>query len=94
MKLAILGGSFNPIHKGHIFLANEAHRRLGYELVVLVPARVSPFKQEVDIGGSAERRFAEALAAIEGARYLTVDDCELLRDSVSWTIDDRKRFVA
>jgi nicotinate-nucleotide adenylyltransferase len=93
MKLAILGGSFNPVHKGHIFLADEVHKRLGYELIVMIPARVSPFKQAFNTAETSEKRLSALLAAAEGRRYLTVDDCELLREGVSWTIDTVKDVI-
>jgi nicotinate-nucleotide adenylyltransferase len=93
LKIAILGGSFNPVHKGHIFLAETVVEKLDYDLVVLVPAYISPFKQGAssgDDGGQkqqAEERLARLLAAVEGKRRLAVDDCELCREGVSYTID-------
>jgi nicotinate-nucleotide adenylyltransferase len=87
-----LGGSFNPVHKGHIFLAETVIETLGYGLVVLVPAYVSPFKQgepedEDARKQRADERLSLLLAAVEGKRRLTVDDCELAREGVSYTID-------
>jgi nicotinate-nucleotide adenylyltransferase len=87
LKIAILGGSFNPVHKGHIFLAETVVERLGYGLVVLVPAYISPFKQRGDGDARAAERLARLLAAVEGKRRLSVDDCELSREGVSYTID-------
>jgi nicotinate-nucleotide adenylyltransferase len=87
-----LGGSFNPVHKGHIFLAETVIGTLGYGLVVLVPAYISPFKQGNQEEGDAlkqraDERLSLLLAAVEGNRRLTVDDCELAREGVSYTID-------
>jgi nicotinate-nucleotide adenylyltransferase len=89
LKIAILGGSFNPVHKGHIFLAETVVGTLGYGLVVLVPAYISPFKQERGdaLMRRTEERLSLLLAAVEGRRHLTVDDCELAREGVSYTID-------
>jgi nicotinate-nucleotide adenylyltransferase len=93
LKIAVLGGSFNPVHKGHIFLAETVIEKLYYDLVVLVPAYISPFKQgklrgdENVLKQQASERLSLLLAAIEGNRRLTVDDCELGREGVSWTID-------
>jgi nicotinate-nucleotide adenylyltransferase len=92
LKIAILGGSFNPVHKGHIFLAETVVERLGYGLVVLVPAYISPFKQNGADGAAvlkrqAEDRLALLLAAAAGKRRLAIDDCELRREGVSYTVD-------
>jgi nicotinate-nucleotide adenylyltransferase len=93
LKIAILGGSFNPVHKGHIFLAETVIEKLAYDLVVLVPAYISPFKRGEVSGDErtrkqqAEERLSRLLAAIEGKRRLTVDDCELNREGVSYTVD-------
>jgi nicotinate-nucleotide adenylyltransferase len=92
LKIALLGGSFNPVHKGHIFLAETVAEKLGYGLVILVPAYISPFKQGAAGDGTewkrrAEERLARLLAAVEGKRRLTVDDCELCREGVSYTVD-------
>lgn len=45
MKIALLGGSFNPVHKGHLALAESVVKLAGYDRVVFVPAYQSPFKQ-------------------------------------------------
>ena len=44
MRLAILGGSFNPIHLGHLNLAFHSYKELAYDKIAIVPAYISPFK--------------------------------------------------
>ena len=44
MRLAILGGSFNPIHLGHLHLAFHSYKELAYDKIAIVPAYISPFK--------------------------------------------------
>jgi len=44
MRLAVLGGSYNPIHIGHLMLADAVSLRYGYDTVAFVPAFLSPFK--------------------------------------------------
>jgi nicotinate-nucleotide adenylyltransferase len=85
MKYAILGGSFDPVHKGHLNMALAA-LPLGYDRIILVPAYQSPFKAP-DQGETAEIRLLMLLSAISGDRRFTVDACEVKRKGVSYTID-------
>ena len=45
MRIVLLGGSFNPVHIGHLILAEEARSRLGYDLALLVPSLRPPHKE-------------------------------------------------
>jgi nicotinate-nucleotide adenylyltransferase len=85
LKYAILGGSFDPIHKGHLNMA-LAVMPLGYDRIILVPAYQSPFKAKGQ-GETAEIRLLMLLAAISGDRRFTVDACEIRRKGLSYTID-------
>lgn len=86
MKLAILGGSFNPVHIGHLLLADAVLSEAGYDRVILIPAFESPFKAGAE-GASPRNRLEMLAASIAGDPRLTVDDCELKREGVSYTID-------
>src|SRR5207249_6799013 len=86
MKIAIYGGTFDPIHHGHLIIAREAFEILGAEEVIFVPARVSPFKKTTPVA-SGEIRLLMLRAAIENEIRFAVDDCELLRPTPSYTID-------
>ena len=93
MKLAILGGSFNPIHNGHLYLADSVLSAFNYDRVILVPAFQSPFKPEARGANPADR--LEMLAAsIPGDPRLSIDDCEINREGVSYTIDTLKDIIA
>jgi nicotinate-nucleotide adenylyltransferase len=85
MKIAILGGSFNPVHLGHLFLA-DAVLASGYGRVIFVPAFQSPFKAGAK-GPSPSDRLDMLCASIAGDHRLTVDNCEIRRAGVSYTID-------
>jgi nicotinate-nucleotide adenylyltransferase len=96
MKFAVLGGSFDPIHNGHIKLAQAAVEQ-GYDRVIFVPAFQSPFKTK-DQRGSAEARLAMVLASIAGDRRFTADACEIERglavpERPSYTIDTLRDIV-
>src|ERR1700692_4776374 len=85
-KSGIYGGSFDPIHHGHLILAREAREALNLEKVILVPAAVSPFKG-CAAAASGDMRLKMLQVAIESEEGLAIDDCELRRPPPSWTID-------
>jgi nicotinate-nucleotide adenylyltransferase len=86
VKLALLGGSFDPVHVGHLSLAESLHRELAYDLVLFIPANDPPHKELSSLAG-VEDRLAMLRLASEGRAYIAVDDCELRRGGVSYTID-------
>jgi nicotinate-nucleotide adenylyltransferase len=85
-KVGIYGGSFDPIHHGHLILAREAREDLNLEKVIFVPAAMSPFKTRA-AAASGDMRLKMLQAAIEGEEGFAIDDCELRRPPPSWTID-------
>jgi len=88
VRLAILGGSFNPIHLGHLFLADAVLSELRYDRVVMVPAYISPFKPTaVGMEDSAQQRLEMIAASITADPRLSVDACEIRREGVSYTVD-------
>jgi len=88
VRLAILGGSFNPIHYGHLFLADAVLSELHYDRVVMVPAYISPFKPAAPgMEDSAKDRLEMIAASIPADPRLSVDDCEIRREGVSYTVD-------
>ncbi|MDR1251301.1 MAG: nicotinate (nicotinamide) nucleotide adenylyltransferase [Treponema sp.] len=94
MRLAILGGSFNPVHLGHLLLADTTLSTLCYDRVALIPAYRSPFKLAVTGMENGARDRLEMLAAsIAGDPRLTVDDCEIRRGGVSYTVDSLKDII-
>jgi len=84
-KIGIYGGTFDPIHNGHLILAREARERLGLEKVIFVPASVSPFKHAP--ATSPGDRVAMLEAAIAGEDGFGIDQVELHRPPPSYTID-------
>jgi len=85
-KIAIYGGTFDPVHHAHLILAREAIETLGLEKVMLVPAAISPLKKAAPVA-SGDVRLAMLRAAIRGQPEFEVDECELLRPPPSYTID-------
>src|SRR5438445_2096203 len=84
-KIGIYGGSFDPVHHGHLILAREAREALDLEKVIFVPAAVSPFKGRA-AAASGDMRLKMLQAAIESEEGFAFDDCDLRRLRPSWTI--------
>jgi len=95
VKLGILGGSFNPVHLGHLFLADKALVTLKLDRVVMIPAYISPFKIDArNAENNSSVRLEMLAAAATGDSRLAVDDCEIRRQGVSYTIDTLEDIIA
>ena len=91
MNKAILGGSFNPIHKGHLKMAECAHNQFGLDDIVVMPNKTTYYKENIEFV-SDEDRLSMIRLAIEGESYLSVSDMEILRGGVTHTIDTIREF--
>lgn len=85
-KIAIYGGSFDPVHHAHLILAREALETLRLEKVILVPVAISPLKKAAPVA-SGEVRLEMLRAATQDEPEFLLDECELLRPPPSYTID-------
>jgi nicotinate-nucleotide adenylyltransferase len=83
--IGILGGTFAPIHNGHLRLARAARRQLGLSHVLFVPAASPPLRAAPAAPAARRRRWVEL--AIAGERAFALDDRELSRPGPSWTVD-------
>ncbi len=91
MKIAILGGSFNPLHIGHAMLAEIMIKELGYEKILFIPTCVPPHK-EIAGGVSTEDRLCMVAAfcnSVPGGIF-ELETCEVDRGGISYTIDTLK----
>ncbi len=96
MRVGILGGTFDPIHKGHLRLADGARRGLDLERVLLVPAARQPLKCATRAAPVEHRLRMCALAAAEAGPWLEVSDVEARRPGPSYTYEtlrDLRRFL-
>jgi nicotinate-nucleotide adenylyltransferase len=82
----ILGGSFDPVHNGHLHLAASARSELGLERVVFIPAARPPHKLSRSLVPAEDRLNMLRLAAGD-IDYLHIDDTEILRGGVSYTFE-------
>lgn len=83
--VGILGGTFNPVHFGHLRMAEELAESLKLETVRFIPAAKPPHKHAPVI--SAEQRAAMVKLAIQDNPRFVFDDCELRRNGASYTLD-------
>lgn len=85
-RVALFGGSFDPIHHGHLVLARDAVEQLNLDLVLFIPAARSPHKPDSQ-PAPARVRGEMVEAAIAGEAGFEFDDRELYREGLSFTID-------
>lgn len=93
MKIGLLGGSFDPVHFGHLLAAQDAYEQHRLDRLIFVPAAQAPLKPN-DVQSSATDRLAMLRSAIEWDRRFEISDVELLRGGVSYTIDSARHFRA
>jgi nicotinate-nucleotide adenylyltransferase len=86
MHLGILGGSFDPIHHGHLILARAALEELGLDRILFIPANMSPHKTDTT-PATAQDRLAMLQRAIENEPGFEALDLELHRPPPSYTVD-------
>jgi nicotinate-nucleotide adenylyltransferase len=93
-RIGIFGGSFDPIHNGHVQIVKDAHDQLGLDRVFLVPSYRNPLKPEMTT--SPKHRVAMMRLALQGLTFTRISRFELTRRGKSFTIRTirhfRKRF--
>lgn len=92
-RVAVLGGSFNPIHYGHLLLADEVLELLGLDRLLFVPAAAPPHKPAAQLASAADR-FEMVRLAIAGQPRFAVSDLELRRSGPSYTVDTLQELAA
>ncbi|MCA9398593.1 MAG: nicotinate-nucleotide adenylyltransferase [Candidatus Omnitrophica bacterium] len=90
-RIGILGGTFNPLHIGHLAIAQAAYEKLKLEKVIFVPANVPPHKRPGSIIPCKQRFEMVRLITDDNPRF-EVSDFEVKRPGKSYTIDTVKHF--
>lgn len=90
-KVVIFGGTFNPIHLGHIEIINKVLELGSFDRVIVMPTALPPHKISSDLACDADR-FEMCRLATEGMDKVEVSDLELLRGGKSYTYDTLKHF--
>jgi nicotinate-nucleotide adenylyltransferase len=91
MKIGFLGGSFDPVHFGHLIAAQDVYEQYHFDRLFLVPAAQAPLKAQ-DMQSVTEDRLAMLRAACEWDHRLEIADYELNKGGVSYTIDSVRHF--
>lgn len=85
-KVGILGGTFNPIHMGHLIMAEEVYKRHNLSKVIFIPAYIPPHKFVKDLA-NANQRYQMVKHAINENSNFEVSNLEIKREGKSFTID-------
>ena len=93
MKIGFLGGSFDPVHFGHLLAAQDVYEQYKLNRLILVPAAQAPLKPQ-EMQSSPWGRLDMLHLAIEWDKRFEISDVELQRGGVSYTIDSARHFRA
>lgn len=88
-RIGILGGTFNPIHIGHLILAENAYEQYSLDKIWIMPSGMPPHKSDLDVV-SAEVRSAMVKLSIAGNRHLKYSGFELERSGYIYTVETLK----
>jgi nicotinate-nucleotide adenylyltransferase len=87
VRIGVFGGTFDPPHVGHLLLATDAREALQLDRVIFVPAATQPFKVNTPPVASARDRLEMVRLAVADDANYTVDDTEIGRKGLSFTVD-------
>ena len=90
-KIALFGGTFDPVHVGHTIVARAAVEYVEAEKIIFIPAKLSPLKGSLPEASDTDR-FRMLSLATAGEDFFEVSDCELKRSAPSYTIDTVRQF--
>lgn len=91
-RIGLFGGSFDPVHMGHLLVAQAAREELALSRLYFVPAAQSPFKPE-RLPTAARERIRLLRLALAGWDWCEIDEREIRRGGVSYTIDTIREYV-
>lgn len=89
MKIGLMGGSFDPIHNGHLVLAEQVRTRFQMDKIIFIPSGNPPHKENI---ASKDHRYDMTKLAIEDNEFFEISRIELDQDHKTYTIDTVKRL--
>ncbi len=90
-KIGIMGGTFDPIHYGHLVLAEQIRTQFNLEKILFIPAGIPPHKLDMDITSSKHRYFMSLLATITNPSF-EVSKIEIEEKSISYTVNTIRKL--
>ena len=93
IKIGIMGGTFDPIHYGHLLAADEAHAAFGLSEVIFIPSGHPPHKANKKLTSPEDRYLMTELATVD-CPYFSVSRVEIDRQGSSYTIDTLRALCA
>lgn len=91
MRIGLFGGTFNPVHSGHVQVVLDIGRRFDLDRIIFIPCHIPPHKDPGQIADSSAR-YDMVRLAVEGYRGLSASDVELRRRGMSYTIHTLEHF--
>ncbi|MGN0333431.1 MAG: nicotinate-nucleotide adenylyltransferase [Lachnospiraceae bacterium] len=93
MKIGIMGGTFDPIHNGHLMIAKTAYSQYHLDEIWFMPNGNPPHKEKSNIGSDVEKRVEMVRLAIEGYRDFQIELYEALKKTISYSYETMEHFV-
>jgi nicotinate-nucleotide adenylyltransferase len=85
-RIGLFGGTFDPVHTGHLIIAETIYEKANLDVILFIPSARPPHKHHV-LMFDAEQRFSMLSEAIKGNKKFRVSDIEMKREGPSYTID-------
>jgi nicotinate-nucleotide adenylyltransferase len=92
MKIGILGGTFNPIHNGHLIIAKQTGKRFKLDKIIFIPCHTPYHKNSKELI-SPKHRLAMVKKAVKGISYFKTSDIEIKRGGLTYSIDTLKHLT-
>ncbi len=92
LKYGIMGGTFNPIHYAHLFIADEVKDLFNLDKIIFMPTGTPPHKNNLNI--DAFHRYTMTKLAVANNNKFTVTDIEVLNQDISYTVDTMKKLTS
>jgi nicotinate-nucleotide adenylyltransferase len=91
MRIGILGGTFDPIHNGHLYLAEKVSAELHLDKIIFIPAYLPPHKTDIKVT-PARHRYSMLKLAIENNKKFEISGIEIRRKGRSYSVDTLKEL--